>query len=121
MMQSDATEVNGYLATAPSGRRAALDALRVACRELLVGFEESMAHGMPSYSRDDVVEVAFASQKDYLAIYILRTDVLNRHRDHLDGAHLGKGTIRYRNVDDIDLAIIKTMLRETVESSGPVC
>jgi hypothetical protein len=53
------------------------------CRAMLAGFDESMTYGGPCYSRNGEVEVGFASQKNFIGLYILRTDVMNAHRDQL--------------------------------------
>ena len=79
-MQSSARTVPAYLKEVPSGRKEALLKLRELCRATLTGYKESMAYGMPGYSRDGEVEVGFASQKNFIALYILRTDVMNAHR-----------------------------------------
>ena len=42
-----------------------------------------MQYGGPCYSRNGEVEVGFASQKNFIGLYILRLDVLNAHRDLL--------------------------------------
>jgi uncharacterized protein YdhG (YjbR/CyaY superfamily) len=120
-MRSDAGNVDDYLAELPDDRRRCLETIRAACRELLTGFEESMAYGMPSYSRDGGIEVAYASQKGYLAVYILRTDVLNAHRDQLAGFDVGKGCIRYRSSGQIDSSVLRSMLSATAATTGPVC
>jgi len=46
---------------------------------------------MPCYSQDGAGEVAFASQKKYIALYIARNDVMDAHRDLLKikGVSLG--------------------------------
>ena len=80
-----------------------------------------MVYGMPSYSRDDTVEIVFASQKSYISFYVLRSDVLDRHRDDFDRASLGKGCVRFRTPDLIDLEIVDAILRDTASSRGPVC
>lgn len=120
-MQSDAADVDAYLSESPESRRGMLAALRSACLEELVGFAESMAYGMPSYRRDGEIEVAFASQKQYLSLYILRTDVMDAHRSHLDHLSVGKGCIRYRKPQDIDMNVVRSMLRTTAASKGKVC
>jgi uncharacterized protein YdhG (YjbR/CyaY superfamily) len=66
------------------------------CREELVGFEEAMRYGMPSYLREDAVEVAFASQQAYISLYILRQSALDAAADRLAGLSVGKGCIRFR-------------------------
>ena len=122
-MQSSAKTVPAYLKEAPEARKAALKQLRDLCRSVLVGFKESMQYGMPGYSRNSVVEVGFASQKHFIALYILRTDVMNAHRYLLNvpGITLGKGCIRYSKPEKIDFKVVERMLKATVESTGEVC
>ena len=122
-MQSPAKTVAAYIKEAPAGRREALTHLRKLCRDTLVGFKETMTYGGPCYSRDGVVEVGFASQKQFIGLYILRTDVMRAHRYLLNvkGVTLGKGAIRYSSADKIDFAVVEKMLKATVESTGPVC
>ena len=88
-----------------------------------MGFEETMDYGGPSYERNGVVEVGFASQKNFIGLYILRTDVMNAHKDQLKvkGVSFGKGAIRYSKPERIDFGVVESMLRGTVESTGPVC
>ena len=90
-MRSDAADVDAYLAAVPADRRAVLQAIRAACGELLVGFEESMRYGMPSYLRDGTGEIAWASQKQYISLYVTRTDVVAAHRDRLAGLSSARG------------------------------
>jgi uncharacterized protein YdhG (YjbR/CyaY superfamily) len=122
-MQSSAKTVTAYLREVPASRREALLKLRKLCRDTLTGFKESMDYGGPSYSRGGVVEVGFASQKNYIGLYILRTDVMRSHRYLLTvkGISLGKGAIRYSKPEHIDFKVVESMLRATVESTGPVC
>jgi hypothetical protein len=51
-----------------------------------------MANGLSSHSRNGEVEVAFASQKQYLSPYVLRADVLQAHRDQLAVAEMVRFT-----------------------------
>ena len=122
-MQNTAKTVPAYIKEAPPGRREALTLLRKLCRDTLAGFRETMTHGGPCYSRDGVVEVGFASQKHFIGLYILRTDVMRAHRYllNVNGVTLGKGAIRYSSPEKIDFGVVEKMLRATVESTGPVC
>ena len=120
-MQSDAATVDAYLEDIPEDRRPVLTRLRELCQGHLGDFDESMRYGMPSYSRDGTVEVAFASQKNNISLYILRTDVLDAYRDQFPKSSIGKGCIRYRNPKKIDLTMVEEMLRKTAETVGPVC
>ncbi len=121
-MQSDANSVDQYLKEVPEARKEALTRLRDVCCETLTGYEESMAYGMPSYGKPDgEVEVAFASQKNYISLYILKQDGLDEFRDGLSGLCLGKGCIRYTKPEKIDFDIVQQLLAVTRDSEGEVC
>jgi uncharacterized protein YdhG (YjbR/CyaY superfamily) len=120
-MSSDTSSVDSYIAAAPAARRAPLEVLRQLCVERLPGFEEAMRYGMPSYLRDEEVEVAFASHKSYISFYVLRQDALEASADRLRGLSVGKGCIRFRRSDQIDPQTIRRLLDSTASSTGPIC
>ena len=113
-------DVDAYIAAAAPGRQDALRALRDACRELLPDFTEEIRHGMPAYVRDGEPELSFASQKQYLSLYVQRPEVLDRHRDELAHLDVGRSCIRYRRVDQIDHDLVRAMLDETAASRDPI-
>ena len=118
-MQSKAKNVDDYLEEVPKERQDALRALRTLCVETLDGYEECMAYGMPGYKRQGgEIEVAFASQKNYISLYILKEDVLNTHRESLAGLNLGKGCIRYSKPGKIDFNIVKQLLLDSRQSGS---
>jgi uncharacterized protein YdhG (YjbR/CyaY superfamily) len=122
-MQSKAKDVTTYIQEAPPERIAALARLRALCLKYLAGYEESVTYGGPTYSRNGEVEVGFASQKNFIALYILRTDVMKTHRDSLNikGVTVGKGAIRYPKAEKIDFDVVAKLLQDTKKSNGPVC
>lgn len=120
-MQSTAPDVSAYLEEVPVKRRAALERLRALCLETLDGYEESMSYGMPSYMKDGVGEVAWASQKQYISLYILKQGVVDAHRDALAGVNVGKGCIRWTRPDAIDWTIVESLLRATTTSTEAAC
>ena len=121
-MQSKAKNVDEYLDEIPEERREALQRLRELCLETLVGYEESMEYGMPSYKPESgEVEVAFASQKNYISLYILKKDVLDKHRDSLAGLNIGKGCVRYTKPQKIDFSVVEQLLTDSRLSEGDIC
>jgi uncharacterized protein YdhG (YjbR/CyaY superfamily) len=120
-MQSTAKTVAEYLKEVPPDRLAALQEIRRLCRKHLRGYEEIMQHGGPCYHRAGVVEVGFASQKNNIALYLLRKDVLDAYRAEFPPSTVSKGVIRYRNPDKIDFKVIEKMLIATRQSTGPIC
>lgn len=121
MVQSQAEDVDGYLAEVPEERRAALTRLRELCRAELPGFAEVMAYGMPVYERDGVGEIAFASQKQYISFYLLRGDVRETFAEQLAGQDMGKGCLRFRRPEKIDFVLLRALLRATAAGPGQVC
>lgn len=122
-MQSNAKTVDAYLKEVPPERKEALARLRDLCRAALTGFEEGMEYGGPSYSRDGVVEVGFASQVRYISLYILKQEVLDAYRQRLagKGISIGKGCIRYSRPELIDLKVVEEMLVDAERSDAPIC
>ena len=120
-MQSEAATVADYVEEAPEERRAVLNRLRSLCQEILIGYEESMRYKLPCYSKDDAAEVGFASQKNYIALYILKEDVVNANRELLAGLNVGKGCIRYSKPQKMDFDVIEKLLRETYLSTSKPC
>src|SRR5688572_9170834 len=122
-MQSKAKTVSAYLKEVPPDRKAALKKLHALCLKHLTGFKESMDYGGPCYARNGEVEVGFMSQKHYIGLYVLRTDVMKTHRHLLEGegVSVGKGAIRYSKPERIDFRVVESMLKATAESIGKVC
>jgi uncharacterized protein YdhG (YjbR/CyaY superfamily) len=120
-MQSKATTVDSYLAQAPAERRPGLVKLRALCRKTLKGCEEGMEFGMPTYKKSGAVEVAFVSQKNYIAVYILKAAVLNAYRPLLTGLSVGKSCIRYQSAAKIDWSVLEQLLRAAAKTKEKAC
>ncbi len=121
-MQSKAKTVDQYLLEVPESRQKAIAQLRKLCLEKLIGYEESMDYGMPCYRQKvGEVEVAFASQKNYISFYILKEAVMEKYRADLAHLNLGKGCIRYRNPQQIDFEVVAQLLTESAQSDSEIC
>jgi uncharacterized protein YdhG (YjbR/CyaY superfamily) len=118
-MQSKATSVDEYLDEAPKERRAALDALRQIIRKAAPRAEESIQYGMPYYSLSGV-GCAFASQKQYMALYVGQ-EVADKHRAALGKLNCGKGCIRFKKWEDLPLDTIKVMVKEAFQRRKAEC
>jgi uncharacterized protein YdhG (YjbR/CyaY superfamily) len=114
-------DLEAYIAGAPLERRSCLVDLRNLCRRTLKGYEEAIAYGMPSYARNGIVEIAFASQKRHIALYVMKQDVMECHRDRLVHLDHGKGCIRFPSLRQVDFALVEQLLRATSASSTAPC
>jgi uncharacterized protein YdhG (YjbR/CyaY superfamily) len=116
-MTSKATDVASYLEELPADRRPAMEELRALCRKHLKGYQEVMEYGMPGYKRDGAVELSFASQKGYIALYV-KPELAIEFRGELAKASIGKSCVRFKKPEDIDFAAIAKLLRRT-EATPP--
>lgn len=117
-MTSKATDVVSYIEEVPAERRAAIEKLRGLCLEHLPGYEECMEYGMPGYQRNGSLELSFASQKQYIALY-MKPAVVDEFRGALGVASIGKSCIRFSKPEQIDFAVIARLLRRT--EATPAC
>ena len=74
-----------------------------------------------SFTNLSTAEIAWASQKRYISLYVMRADVLNAHRGQLSGLDVGKGCIRYRSPTAVDFTIVHSMLTAVAASRDAVC
>lgn len=133
-MQSKAKTVAEYLAALPDDRRRALEAVRrVILDNLDSGYEEGMSYGSigyyvphrvypPGYHADPKQGLPFAalaSQKNYMALYIMGAygdaalmqwfrDAWAKSGKRLD---MGKSCIRFKELEDLPLDVIGEAIR----------
>lgn len=108
-MTSTAATVPAYLKELSAERRAALTQLRTLIRKTAPDAAECMNYGMPCYTN----LCAFASQKQYMALYAEPT-VVDHYRKELGKLSCGKGCIRFRHLRDLPLKVVEKILQDTV-------
>ena len=116
-MISKATDVASYIEDLPAERRPAIEKLRSLCRQSLKGAEDCMEYGMPAYKRDGKLVFSFASQKQYIALYV-GEKLAEEFRAALPEASCGKGCIRFKKPEHMDFAVIERLLRRTEAACG---
>ena len=120
-MQSTAKDVTTYLEEVPEERKEALNKIRSLCLATLEGYEEMMAYGGPCYARNGQIEVGFASQKQFIGLYLMNIELLDAHRHKLKGLSVGKSCIRYSKPAKIDFAFVEQLLRDIRNSNSEIC
>src|SRR5262249_10600789 len=120
-MQSTVKDVATYIREAPAERRECLTRLRKLCLETLASYEEGMDYGMPCYKKDGIPQVAFASQKNYISVYVMKEGVVKANRELLKGLNVGKGCIRYSKPEKLDFSVIQKLLSDTLASEEDAC
>lgn len=122
-MQSKAATVTAYLKEVPDDRKAVLKQLRKICLDILKGYDECMDYGMPCYKnkKTDEIEIAFASQKNYISLYILKHSVINKNKSLLKGLSVGKSCIKYTKTEKMDFHVIHQLIIDSFSSADKVC
>jgi uncharacterized protein YdhG (YjbR/CyaY superfamily) len=120
-MQSKAKTVTAYLQELPQSRKEAIKKLRKICLETLIDYQEVMEYGMPCYKKNDKVEVAFASQKNYISFYLSKHDVIIKNKKLLKDLNVGKSCIKFTKPEKIDFDLISKLLSDSITSSDQPC
>jgi len=118
-MSSTTQEVDTYLEALEPDRQAALAELRALLLETVPDAVESMKYRMPTYEYGEGVLCAFASQKNYMSLY-MDAQLVEKHRQKLVGLSVGKSCIRFRTLEKLPLDTVRTILQETVANRGSV-
>jgi len=113
-MSEKTTTVEGYIEALPEKRRDAVSKVRCTILETIPEAEESMRYGMPTYDAAGDFLAAFASQKQYISLY-MNSEVVAAHPDDLAHLNVGKSCIRFTKLEKLSLEVVQVMLIETVE------
>lgn len=71
----------------------------------------------------DWMTIALARQKSYFSLYVCSVDdkgkyIAEKYKSDLPKASIGKSCIRFKKIEDIDIEIIKEVLKESVKFGG---
>lgn len=112
-MKSDATSVETYLAQLPADRREALGVVRDLVRRIWPGIEEDMSYSMPTFHLDGHALCALASQKSFMALYIMPYDLLIAFKNELKLHDTGRSCIRFKRLSPELLDLLDRVLKYT--------
>jgi uncharacterized protein DUF1801 len=133
MFQSKATSVAAYLARLPAERRTTVAAMRRVIRQHLPkGYRETMNWGAityevplrrypTTYNGQPLCYIALAAKQAHISLYLMAAygnrELTRRLQDGFRRAgkrlDMGKACIRFRTLDDLDLASIADVIAST--------
>lgn len=114
-MKSEATTVNEYIDSFQGETKKVLQELREITRKTMSQYEESMKYGMPTYNLGKDV-FAFAVQKNYISVYINKSELIRKHKAAIGDHNLGKNCIRYSRPGKINLSGLKNLIKEAYQT-----
>jgi uncharacterized protein YdhG (YjbR/CyaY superfamily) len=110
-------DVDEYMEKLEPRRRDALAQLRSLIVTTAPDAIETMRYKMPTYEYGDGVLCAFASQKQYMSLY-MEVAVVEEQKAALAGLNIGKSCIRFTSLEKLPLEQVQVMLNQTVENLG---
>lgn len=113
-MRSAAATPDAYVASAPADRRAVLERLRALVLETVPRATEHMQYGMLGYAYEGRPFAALASQKDYLALYLMdlytQPGLREKHAGALAKLDVGKSCIRFSPKAELPMETFRAIL-----------
>ena len=111
-MPTTYADVDTYIDLLDESRQSSLQQLRRIILEAVPGAEETIQYNMPYYIYHGMLS-AFASQKNYMSFYLLCDgEIVEKNRHLLPGLSVGKGCIRFKDINKLPEPTIRAMLRE---------
>ena len=124
--------VTGYIGALDEPRRGQIERLHALIRKNAPKLEPHVVQGMIGYGRlhyhydsgreGDAPAIALASRKAYISVYVCAVEggsyLPDAYRARLGKADVGKGCIRFRSLEDVDLASLAELLRQAAQQSS---
>ncbi len=121
-----------YIAMINEPRRSEIQKLHEFISKTVPQFKPYIQVGMIGYGNyhykyasgkeGDWALIALASQKNYISVYVCSVIdgkyVAEMYKDKLPKANIGKSCIRFKKVEDIDLAVIAEIIKKAVVAGG---
>ena len=112
-MKISANSPDEYFEAIPEDRSEQLGILRKMVKRSWPKVKEDLSNGMPTYHLDGHPFMAMASQKNFMAVYIMPYDLLDAFNKDLKAYDHGKSCIRFRSLDDDKLELFDRIIKYT--------
>jgi hypothetical protein len=127
-----AKSVKEYLAAVPQEHAKEIHFLHIFIQKAAPGLKPHFAYNMLGYGsfkyrnyQKKIIDwpiVGLASQKNYISIYICALSdgkyLAEQYRQKLGKVSVGKSCIRFRKIEDINLSVLKEVIRKAARNPG---
>jgi len=117
-MKTAALTISDYYDELASDRREALGAVRKLIKKIWPSITEDMSLGMPTFHLDGQALCAVASQKHFMALYIMPYDLLDAFKNDLRIYDRGKSCIRFKHLEQPTLDLFDRIIKYTGSQIG---
>ena len=123
-----------YFDALPEDRRAIMEFLDTFIKENTPSLKPNFLYNMPGYGsfkyknyKKELLDwptIAVANQKNYISLYVCAVKdgeyIAEKHKDELGKVSVGKSCIRFKKIEDINLDVLKKILKMAEENPGLV-
>ena len=126
-----------YIAMLTEDRREIIETLDKLIKETVPKMKRWFSYNMLGYGEFQYTDykgnpgkwpvIALASQKNYVSLYVCAIDQENesqylaeKYEKQLGKVSVGKSCIRFKKLEDLDLEVVKTVLKEAQKMPGLV-
>ena len=99
-----------YFEAVTAERIDAMTILRNTIFEVFPNAIENMDYKLPTYKNNGLKVCAIASQKNYMALYIMNYDLLDHFKEELSSLNCGKSCIRFKELDSETQLLFRKIL-----------
>ena len=110
-MKYDVKTVDEYIELLPPERKASISKIRKILLRIFPKINETMKYNMPTYLLEEF-EIAFASQKHYISVYIHQGELINKYKKRFSNINAGKSCLRFKNLKEVDYQILTELFEE---------
>jgi len=129
-----AKTVKEYFAILPAERKAPIAFLHKFIQKSAPKLKSVFAYNMPGYGsfvyknyKNETVDwpiIALASQKNYISVYVCAVDkgeyIAEKYKKALGKVSVGRSCIRFKKLEDLNLATLKKVIKLAAKSPGLV-
>ncbi len=127
-----AKSIEEYFKGLPEDRRGILESIHKLILETTPSLKPNFLYNMPGYGSFkyknykkeelDWPTIALASQKNYISLYVCAVEngkyVAETFKDELGKVSVGKSCIRFKKVEDLNLEVLKKVIKHAEKSPG---
>ena len=100
------------LAAMPADQRAALESLRATIAEAAPDAVDAISYGAPAFRYHGRPLVAYAAYKAHCSLFPMSPELVERHRDELEGFVIAKGTLQFTPEHPLPDDLVARIVRE---------
>jgi uncharacterized protein YdhG (YjbR/CyaY superfamily) len=112
-MSPAAKSVDDYMESVSDEMRPPLERLRATIRAAAPEATEVMSYGVPTFKAGSPL-VSFGAAKGHYAFYVQSPEVMEAHKEELQGYDTSKGTVRFKPDEALPVDLVTKLVKARI-------